>query len=123
MARLKLLKELTDQIELCEESLELKALKMSAHYNAAIELPQTDLGIYINDPTILGEMVKARLKGEPVNTPAWQIECLFDCEFDYDDYRKLGENDGILHMACIVLNLLGEEELAQRALAAQYNSD
>lgn len=126
MARLnrqKLLEEITNQVELCEQFLESKAEELSEQYNTAIALPQTDLGIYINDPTVLGELVKARLKGAPVNTPKWQIECLCDCEFDYDDYRKLGENDGTLQMAAIVLNLLGEEELAQRALAAQYNSD
>jgi hypothetical protein len=126
--RADLVKLLTDELESCEAFLKTTAHDKSSefddtHTESVIAATPEQLGLMVNTEGLTLELVKARLKGEDIDTPQWHIKSLYDIEFDYDDYKALGDNDGRLRMLDLVLSHLGEEALAKRAVAAMYNTD
>ena len=126
--RAALVKILTDELESCEAYLRHKAHTMCVDFhdenkdNAQNASPEK-LGLMVNSTGLTLELVKARLRGEDIDKPEWHIQALYDVEFDYEDYKTLGDNDGRLRMLDLALSHLGEEALAKRAAAAMYNND
>ena len=51
------------------------------------------------------------------------LEVLWDSEFNVDDYKHLGENDGMLQEMSSMAHKLGMPEEAKKAYAAVYNMD
>jgi hypothetical protein len=69
-------------------------------------------------------MALAKLKGEILNlNSAFVIDSLCDCTFDVDDYKAIGENDGMLKVASEIFSVLGMKEKSQECISWQYNAD
>jgi hypothetical protein len=120
--RKKILGTLRYQLELCENFLYEKA-RLNQQFREAVEMPDKDLPLHVNDEGLMGEMIQARLKGEKVDTAKWQTKAMYDLEFSCDDYKAAGYNDGALSIINRVALDLGDHAMAERALAAQYSVD
>lgn len=123
MTKKKLIAFLKGEMETCEDILKDLAHSKSATLKRALEMPREDWALHVNDQTLLGRLVQARLKGEDIDVPQWHCECLYDEEFDFSEYKHLGYNDGVLHTVSLLLTEMGEMELAGRAAAAIYVND
>jgi len=121
--RSSLVKKMKDIVLSCENWIEEKCVAKSAIYNKVAAMTKEDLLLNINEEGLTMDLVKARLEGKDIATPEWQTRCLWDEEFNMDEYKLLGENDGELRVAQEILSMLGEEEWVSRAAAAMYTNN
>jgi hypothetical protein len=121
--RAALVRYLTEELESCENFLMEKAHAKSRVLNEVLEIPADDLPTHINSGGLKEELVNERLKGNDIDTPLWHTRVLYDEEFDYEDYKALGVNDGELRVIGRVFQMLGKEELETRAANAMYTNN
>ena len=53
-------------------------------------------------------------------TPSECIQVMSDLEFDYDDYRNIGWNDGTMILACEIYKVLGKDKKNSEAYGCVY---
>jgi hypothetical protein len=88
-----------------------------------LEIPFEELPLYISDTVELKrEMVLARLRKEDIKkNPEFVLQSLWDIEFDFDDYKGIGFNDGELETLKMVFNELEDEAHAKECGAWVYS--
>ena len=93
---------------------------------ALMKLPLEELPLKINDfedgtPERL--IIKRRLEGkDPLEEDLGTIvQVLWDVDFDYEDYKNMGHNDGIIVLLSKILTMMGDEESAKRAYEVIYS--
>jgi len=97
------------------------------HYDDEFEqvadAEEKDLPKHVNVKSLAAqELLKARLqKEEPDYEPLLNV--LSDTEFNYESYKYLGENDGLLHVMADMAHMLGMEEESKKAYEAIYSMD
>lgn len=121
--RASLVKKMRDIVVSCENWIEEKCVAKSAVYKKVIAIPAKYLPMHLNEDGLTMELVKARLEGKDIATTEWQTRCLWDEEFNIDEYKLLGENDGELRVAQEILSMLGEEKWVSRAADAMYTNN
>lgn len=118
----KLRKSLESMIDGAYSYLKDKAMKMSEEFRSVAEATDAELPPMADGKGNQSEWAKERLAGKDIQTPANWITALSDCEFDVDDYKGLGENDGLLcALARIAHEVLNDEALFSRATDALYS--
>lgn len=93
-----------------------------------MRLPIEELPLKINEyeeGSPKHSIVKLRLEGkDPFEEDLRVImTVLYDVEFDNEEYKNLGSNDGTLHLLSRILELLGDEEHSQQASDLMYTAD
>lgn len=88
----------------------------------ALACPLKELPLFINKPgEVLQDIVKRRLAGKRVKlTPSECIQVMSNIEFDYDDYRNIGWNDGTMILACDIYKVLGKDKKSVKAYGNVY---
>jgi hypothetical protein len=118
------IKELAiSRLDNCEDFLiQLNRLKGTA-YKEVEQLEVKELPEHINDsPAYKNRLVKTKLVGEPLTKdPMNLLEPLWDTEFDYDDYKNIGHNDGTLATLWKLFRILDMKEEEERANALIYS--
>lgn len=119
----KLIKHLTGILEFNESYLQEKAKKKSEVFTRVLAMTDDELRNNVAGEGLTQELALARLKGEDIDTMRWWHKALWDVEFDTDEIRTIGFNDGQLSVLRDVFERLGRKDLAHRANMAIYNDD
>ena len=116
-------KYLSQQIDDCHEFVILKAVGKNGEVEDVRNASDEELPTYINSQSkAVQAIVKSRLSGKPVEIGK-VLEELYDVEFDHEDYKQIGENDGQLMQIVDLCNGLGMTEESARAYEAVYAID
>lgn len=93
-------------------------------------IPTKELPLKINaypDGSPKQKLLKLRLQGEDFSIPNLipilpeLIPLLWDQEFDVEDYKSIGINDGEGYIVSMILRMLGCEEDARQISAVNYS--
>ena len=117
-----LLKEAKNSLDSCIKFLADTAMDKNTIIKQVIDIPFNDLPQYINDKNDLKrEMVLARLRRENIfDNSQFVLESLWDCEFNYYDYKSIGKNDGELSTLSMIFKELGDEVTAKKCYEWVY---
>lgn len=91
--------------------------------HALIEMPLEQLPLHINDypqSSIQNKIIADRLEGKEIKLSDL-MQILWDCEFNYDDYKQLGHNDGMIYVISQIYTILGDEKGRERVCEATYS--
>ena len=119
----KLIKHLIGILEFNEGYLQEKAKKKSEVFTHVLAMDETELRNHVAGEGLTQELALARLKGENIDTMTWWHKALWDVEFNTDEIRAIGFNDGQLSVLREVFEGLGRKDLSKRAYMAIYNED
>lgn len=113
-----------EQIKECLDYVVEMAALRDADLRAVKRADEKDLPKFINVKSEAAqEMLKLRLNKEPYRDMEPFLQVLFNATFTYEDYKHLGENDGMLHTLSSMALKLGMKEESEQAYAAVYDAD
>jgi hypothetical protein len=106
-------------------------LQARTHNESALkevmEVPEADLSKYAEDNKqfmLRWCIAQARINKEDViNNPVYVMKSLWNCTFDVDLYKQIGENDGQLRIAQRIFNVLGMKKESKACTTWMYNAD
>lgn len=100
------------RLEECKEFLSELAMSKNSALKEVLDIPFDDLPTYINEVSEnKREMVLALLRKEDIKKDHnFVCQSLWDVEFDADEYKNIGWNDGTLATLRSIFEILGEEE-------------
>ena len=103
---------LLSRLEECKDFLGAMAVSKSSALKEVLDIPFDDLPQHINEVNEnKKEMVLARLRKEDIRHDSiFVCESLYDVEFDFDEYKNVGHNDGTLATLRGIFEVLGDEE-------------
>lgn len=103
---------LLSRLEECKDFLGAMAVNKSSALKEVLDIPFDDLPQHINEVNEnKKEMVLARLRKEDIRHDSiFVCESLYDVEFDFDEYKNVGHNDGTLATLRGIFEVLGDEE-------------
>jgi hypothetical protein len=107
----------------CIEFLIELSINKKSSLKEVLDMPFNELPKHINDSNdIKKEMVLARLRKEDIKKNYnFVCQSLWNTEFDMDEYRQLGDNDGRLSVIAMIFRELGHEEQEKEALNWVYS--
>lgn len=107
-----LLKDTLDRLEGCKDFLVELAINYETDLKKVLDIPFDQLPMHIEDKNDLKrEMVLARLRKEDLKENSkFVLQSLWDAEFDSDDYKNIGYNDGVLSVLGLIFTHLGDKK-------------
>jgi predicted DsbA family dithiol-disulfide isomerase len=112
-----------------EDAIEFIQEKAKTNNESALKevLEATYLDLYIQENKAFElrvKIAKARMKGVDITSvPSFVMDSLYDCTFEAEDYKAIGENDGILIALNQIFKKLGMHSKAREACAWTYKFD
>ena len=113
--------DLDELIGWCEDFLRERAHAMNDEFDDVAKMPLEELPLHINDGDLTAEFCVARLAGREYDTWENWIRALSNNEFDTDEFKAFGRNDGKLLVIEHLYRALGKEDKAQHAHDLQYD--
>jgi len=112
------------QVDDGREFILLKAQGLRVELKEIAEAPPLkELPKFINTELEASQaLLKHRLNGEPLDYSAL-LQLMYDTNWDAEDYKQIGDNDGSLITLCDLANKLGMTAEAERAMEAVYAYD
>ena len=103
---------LLSRLEECKDFLGTMAVNKNSALKEVLDIPFDDLPQHINEKgENKREMVLARLRKEDIRLDHnFVCQSLWDVEFDSDEYKNIGWNDGTLATLRSIFEVLGDEE-------------
>jgi hypothetical protein len=118
-----LLRDAIERLEGCKEFLINLALNYETDIKKVLDIPFDELPMHVNEKTDhIREMVLARLRKEDlIKDSKFVLQSLWDAEFDSDDYKNIGWNDGSLSVLGLIFKHLGDKKHADEAFEWTYS--
>ena len=103
---------LLSRLEECKDFLGAMAVSKNSALKEVLDIPFDNLPQYINEINEnKKEMVLARLRKEDIRLDHnFVCQSLWDVEFDSDEYKNIGWNDGTLATLRSIFEVLGDKE-------------
>ena len=121
--REKFAKYLVEKLDETRNTLQAEAFSHDRGYEKVFFAEEKDLPVLAVDKDQgTRDWAARRLKGEDIGTPQDWKDLLADCEFDFGDTKHLAQNDGAAFLLYALFQTMGDEDLAQQALACVYDN-
>lgn len=117
-------KWITTEIDYCVDHITHMAYNRNAELADVCTASVNDLPKFINSSSSsVQEILKDRLAGNEVLNLEPILQVLYDSSFKSDEYKRIGENDGMLHILAKLANKFEMTSEADRAHEAMYSVD